>query len=481
MKYYGSPHPDGHGNERIGCLYNQVRSGWPAGRCASRRPTRGTRRNGASFGEKSGWERVNWFDSNVADGDETLRPRGWAGQQLVAGDRGRVHRSQRARRADRPIVVREARRARARRVRVPRPHVRERRSTARSGRSSTRSCSTRAAASRPTSPSCGSARTATCTSRARRSARTTWPGCASTCPTTGRSSSTTSRSARTCFCLWGPRGARHPAAADEDRPLATRRSRYMQARRDRRRPVPLLASRVTYVGELGWELYAPAEYGLGALRPALGGRRAARPARRRLRAIESMRLEKGYRAWGTDLTPETTPESAGVGFAVRLDKARRSSGRTRCAQSARPAARGERLACLVLEDAALGLPRLGAGAHRRRAVRPRHLRRLRQPRAAQHRARLRARGARAVGTRAEVEVFGEWVRAEVVERRALRSGWGAHSRLDGGGLLERLTCSSTTTCISRPTAPRSARRSSRLRAWRCTPRAPASAASTTSA
>jgi hypothetical protein len=35
--------------------------------------------HGASFGEKSGWERVNWYESNAADGDESLRPRGWAG------------------------------------------------------------------------------------------------------------------------------------------------------------------------------------------------------------------------------------------------------------------------------------------------------------------------------------------------------------------------------------------------------------------
>ena len=82
-------------------------------------------RDGASFGEKSGWERVNWFDVNIPAGHDDLRPRGWAGQALVACDRGRVHRSGRAGRADRPVVVREARRPRARRVRVPRPDVRE--------------------------------------------------------------------------------------------------------------------------------------------------------------------------------------------------------------------------------------------------------------------------------------------------------------------------------------------------------------------
>ena len=46
--------------------------------------------HGAAFGEKSGWERVNWYEANAAAGDEALRPRGWAGQPLVAGDRRRA-------------------------------------------------------------------------------------------------------------------------------------------------------------------------------------------------------------------------------------------------------------------------------------------------------------------------------------------------------------------------------------------------------
>ena len=58
----------------------RARSGRPAGRCASRRPTPRHVALGAAFGEKSGWERVNWYESNAAGGDESLRPRGWAGE-----------------------------------------------------------------------------------------------------------------------------------------------------------------------------------------------------------------------------------------------------------------------------------------------------------------------------------------------------------------------------------------------------------------
>ena len=85
--------------------------------------------------------------------------------------------------------------------------------------------------------------------------------------------------------------------------------------------VPVLALRVTYVGELGWELYCPTEYG-APLWDTLWA--AGRPHGMRAggyRAIDSLRLEKGYRVWSSDITPEDTPYEAGLGFAVRLDKA----------------------------------------------------------------------------------------------------------------------------------------------------------------
>jgi 4-methylaminobutanoate oxidase (formaldehyde-forming) len=82
----------------------------------------------------------------------------------------------------------------------------------------------------------------------------------------------------------------------------------------------VLASRRTYVGELGWELYVPTEYAgsvYDTLREA-GGDLAARNAG--YYAIESLRLEKGYRAWGRELTPDHNPYEAGLSFAVKLDK-----------------------------------------------------------------------------------------------------------------------------------------------------------------
>lgn len=80
------------------------------------------------------------------------------------------------------------------------------------------------------------------------------------------------------------------------------------------------ALRVTYVGELGWELHVP----IGATGDvfdalmAAGKKFGIRPIG--YRAIESLRLEKGYRAWGADITPNDTPFEAGLGWAVKLKK-----------------------------------------------------------------------------------------------------------------------------------------------------------------
>ena len=80
--------------------------------------------------------------------------------------------------------------------------------------------------------------------------------------------------------------------------------------------VKVRALRVTYVGELGWELHCPINQ-LGDVYDAL---MAADPALRPVgyRALESLRLEKGYRAWSSDITPNDTPFEAGLGWAVKL-------------------------------------------------------------------------------------------------------------------------------------------------------------------
>jgi 4-methylaminobutanoate oxidase (formaldehyde-forming) len=80
------------------------------------------------------------------------------------------------------------------------------------------------------------------------------------------------------------------------------------------------ASRITYVGELGWELYIPTEFMVGVYDAILGAGHAHGLTHAGYHALNSLRIEKAYRHWGHDITDEDTPLEAGLGFAVKLDK-----------------------------------------------------------------------------------------------------------------------------------------------------------------
>jgi 4-methylaminobutanoate oxidase (formaldehyde-forming) len=109
--------------------------------------------------------------------------------------------------------------------------------------------------------------------------------------------------------------------------------------------VALRALRVTYVGELGWELHVPLD-GLGRVWDAL---MTAAPELWPVgyRALESLRLEKGYRAWGSDLTPNDRPDEAGLMWAVKMGSGRDFIGRAALAAGG-PLAK--RFAGFVLDD-----------------------------------------------------------------------------------------------------------------------------------
>jgi 4-methylaminobutanoate oxidase (formaldehyde-forming) len=112
--------------------------------------------------------------------------------------------------------------------------------------------------------------------------------------------------------------------------------------------VPVFAQRINFVGEPGWELYAPTEYILTLWDTLIdaGTPLGLRPGGQR--AIQALQMEKGQRVWGVDIGPETTPDEAGLGFAVHLDK----QFRGRAALLALRASGGpsRRLRCLVLDD-----------------------------------------------------------------------------------------------------------------------------------
>ena len=344
--------------------------------------------------------------------------------ELVARDRGRVPRGERARRADRPVLVREDRRPRARARAPSSTACAPTPSTARSDRSSTRSCSTAAGASRPTSRSCGSRvdRFLYVTGTAFGSHNL---GLAAAAPAGRRLGLRRRHHVR-----------RAPASASGARARATilqaltktdlshEAFPYMRAREIAVGSVPLLASRVTYVGELGLELYAPAEYGARALRRALT-RPALRTACAAAATARSSRCGSRRAIAPGAPTSRPRPRRSRRAWASRCGstRPRRSSARRRCAPSARPAGRpsGSRASCSTIRARSASAPSRCASpascavASRRAAT------------AAACGAASRSRTCRAAhavaGTRAEVEVFGEWVRGRGRGGRALRSGW----------------------------------------------------------
>jgi 4-methylaminobutanoate oxidase (formaldehyde-forming) len=122
-----------------------------------------------------------------------------------------------------------------------------------------------------------------------------------------------------CIGVWGPRARTLMARVSED-DFSHEGFPYMTAKQVVVGVVPVLALRVTFVGELGWELYAPMEYGqtlwdtLWEAGIDLGATAAG------YWAIDSLRLEKGYRYWSADIHSEYNPYEAGLGFAVKLGK-----------------------------------------------------------------------------------------------------------------------------------------------------------------
>jgi glycine cleavage system aminomethyltransferase T/glycine/D-amino acid oxidase-like deaminating enzyme len=299
----------------------------------------------AALGEKAGWERVNWFGVNAPKGEEGQRPRGWAGRHwspAIAGEctatteaAGLFDQSSfakldvRGTRAaerlnylcgndiDKPVgtvVYTQLLNSRA--------GIEADLTVTRLGETHFRIV---------TSTACG-VRDAAWLRRHVGDEVTVDD-------VTG---------AHGCLCLWGP-AAREILQPLTDASLSNVDFPFMRAQRLAVGAVPVLAQRVTFVGELGWELYAPTEYLLTLWDTLVDAGRplGMRPAG--YRAIDAMRLEKGYRVWGADITPETTPDEAGLSFAVRVEKPFLGREALLGRRAAGPVER--RLRCLVIDDA----------------------------------------------------------------------------------------------------------------------------------
>ncbi|HEX9379756.1 MAG TPA: FAD-dependent oxidoreductase [Gaiellaceae bacterium] len=353
---------------------------------------------GAVFGEKSGWERVNWFEPNAALGDESLRPRGWAGR-LWSPAIGAEHVACRTTAA----LFDETSFAKIEIAGEEAADFLERLCDNKVARDVGAITYTQMLNERG-GIECDFTVTRLAHDRFRIVTGTAFgrhdlAWIRLDAPDGVQVEDVTSRYA--CLGLWGPaaRAILQPLTTDE---LAFP---YMRARELAVGSVPCLALRVTYVGELGWELYCPVEYGLRLWDTISEGGREHGLVAGGYKAIDSLRLEKGYRVWGSDISPEDTPFEAGLGFAVKLDKGD-FTGRDALLTADEPT---RRLACLVLDDprsVALGsepvraggeiVGRVTSGGYGYTVERSIAYAYLPAPSAAP-------------GTRVEVEIFGEWI------------------------------------------------------------------------
>ncbi len=359
---------------------------------------------GAVFGEKSGWERVNWFEPNAANGDESLRPRGWAGR-LWSPAIGAEHVACRTTAA----LFDETSFAKIEISGEGAPELLEHLCDNRVARDVGAITYTQMLNARG-GVECDFTVTRLAEDRFRIVTGTAFgrhdlAWIRMHAPDGVQVEDVTSKYA--CLGLWGP------AAREILQPLTSEELSfgYMRARELAVGSVPCLALRVTYVGELGWELYCPMEHGLRLWDTIWEGGREFGLVGGGYKAIDSLRLEKGYRVWGSDVTPEETPYEAGLGFAVKLDKGE-FIGRDALRSRAEPE---RQLACLVLDDpraVALGsepvrvedeaVGRVTSGGYGytvERSIAYAYL----------------PSAACSPGTPVEVDIFGEWVAGSVAE------------------------------------------------------------------
>jgi 4-methylaminobutanoate oxidase (formaldehyde-forming) len=371
--------------------------------------------HGAVFGEKAGWERVNWYAENERDGDEAReRPAGWAGRSW-SGAIGVEHRACR----EQAALFDESSFAK---LEVSGPDAAGVLEWV---------CDNRVARA-------VGAVTYTQLLNARGGIEAdltvTRTGAEEFLLVTGTAfglhdgswlrRQADARGARVrlrdvsgqyaCYGLFGPL-ARAVLAPLTPLDLANEAFRFMTSRETTLQDVPVRMSRLTFVGELGWEIYAPAEYGARLWDLLWAAGRPAGMVAAGYRAIDSLRLEKGYRVWAGDVTPETTPDEAGLSFCVKPDKPGGFLGREALLAARAAGGPARRLVCLTLADpraVAVGgepvrvggeiagrITSAGYGYTVGRSIAYAYL-----PAAAAE-----------PGTAVEVELFGAWIEARVAE------------------------------------------------------------------
>jgi glycine cleavage system aminomethyltransferase T/glycine/D-amino acid oxidase-like deaminating enzyme len=150
-----------------------------------------------------------------------------------------------------------------------------------------------------------------------------------------------------CIGLWGPL-AREVIGKISSDDLTNDGLKYFRTKEISVGGIPVTAMRLSYVGELGWELYTTAEYGLKLWDLLFEAGREHGIIAAGRGAFNSLRLEKGYRLWGTDMTTEHHPYQSGLGFSVAKDKEGYVGFEALAARKEQPAKKV--LRCLTVDD-----------------------------------------------------------------------------------------------------------------------------------
>ncbi len=116
------------------------------------------------------------------------------------------------------------------------------------------------------------------------------------------------------------------------------------------------ASRITYVGELGWELYIPTEFAAHVFETLWAEGKAFGLTPAGMHTMNNCRTEKGYRHWGHDMSDEETPLEAGLGFTIAWDKPGGFIGKEALEKQRALKVQPKRLVCLALEDSSVQAP-----------------------------------------------------------------------------------------------------------------------------
>lgn len=274
--------------------------------------------NGAVFGEKSGWERVNYYTTNENPAYESLRPEGWAGKNWSTA------------------IVTESLATREKlglfdessfsKIEI---------SGAGAGLFLENMCANNVnkgvgsvTYTQMLNSRGGIESDVTITQTAGDTFRMIsgtalhthdWAWLTDHLPNDGSVSIKNVTASLTCFGVWGP-VARNMMAELTDIDLSTPAMPFLSMRQTSIHGLPAQLVRVTFVGELGYEIYADAEQGLKLWEILWKAGQPYGMVACGYKAIDSLRTEKGYLYWGADITPEETPFEAGLNFAVAKNK-----------------------------------------------------------------------------------------------------------------------------------------------------------------